>query len=68
MKKKTYFTILKIPLHKILLAFKTELHRKGLSNTFALNLSSVLSHVLLVHLFNKNDKDTGYQWQLKKLI
>lgn len=35
---------------------------------FALNLSSVLSHVLLVHLLNNNGKDIGYQWEVKKLI
>lgn len=34
----------------------------------ALNLSSVVSHALLVHLLNKNGKDTGYWWELKKLI
>lgn len=35
---------------------------------FALNLSSVLSNVLLVHLVNWNGKDTDYWWELKKLI
>ena len=33
-----------------------------LSNMFTLNLPSVLSHVLLVHLLDKIGKDIGYWW------
>lgn len=59
LKKKTSFAVLKISSF----AFRSRAAQKGtLSNKFTLNLPSVLSHVLLVHLLGKVGKDIGYWW------